>query len=187
MAESNPTQQLFDLWRKQLEEGTQAWSRLLSQAPPPVPDPFTLWRPVLDQGLQQWARMFAQTPVAPDLMAQWKQFLDHWIDAWSRVLSQTMATESFAKLMGGSLDQWLNAIGPVKKAAEQQIDQGLQALNLASRTQLTSVAKQIVELEERVERVEDGIAAVLKKLDELARVVGVGVAPAADRAAADSR
>jgi hypothetical protein len=187
MAESNPTQQLFDLWRKQFEEGTEAWGRLLGQPPPPAPDPFALWRPVLDQGLQQWARIFAQTPVAPDLMAQWKQFLDQWIEGWSRVLGQTMATENFAKFMGGSLDQWLNAIGPVKKAAEQQIDQGLQALNLASRTQLTSVARQIVDLEERVERVEDGIAAILGKLDELARVVGNGAAPAGDRAAAESR
>ena len=29
MAETTPNQ-LFDLWKKQLEEGTQAWTRLLS-------------------------------------------------------------------------------------------------------------------------------------------------------------
>jgi hypothetical protein len=169
MAEANPTQQLFDVWKRQMDEGAQAWARLLSQTPTPPPDPFALWRPVLDQTLQQWARIFAQTPVSPDLMTQWKQFLDQWIEAWSRMFGQTMATESFAQLMGRSLDQWLNAFGPAKKAAEQQVDQTLQALNVASRTQLTSVAKQIVELEERVERVEDGIAAVLRKLDELRR------------------
>ena len=38
-------------------------------------------------------------------------------------------------------------------------------LNLASRTQLTAVAKQIVELEERLERVEDGVQAILRRLD----------------------
>ena len=36
---------------------------------------------------------------------------------------------------------------------------------MASRSQLTSVAKQIVELEERLERMEDGINAILKRLD----------------------
>jgi hypothetical protein len=41
----------------------------------------------------------------------------------------------------------------------------LMNLNLASRTQLTGVAKQIVELEERLERVEDGVQAILRRLD----------------------
>src|SRR5918992_393387 len=116
MADSATPNQLFDLWRKQFEEGAAAWSRMTSPPPPSASDPTAFWRPVLNQGLEQWARLFAQTPVTPDLAAQWKQFLDQWIDAWSRAL-------------------------------------------------LTSVAKQIVELEERLERMEDGINAILKRLD----------------------
>jgi hypothetical protein len=162
--------QFFDLWRRQLEESTQAWSRMVSQAPPAAPpDPTAFWRPVLNQGLEQWARMFAQTPATPDLMAQWKQFLDQWIEAWSRVLGQAMSTESFAKLMGGSLENWLAAQAPVKKAGDQALEQTLQGLNVASRTQLTSVAKQIVELEERLERVEEGIQAILHRLESKER------------------
>jgi hypothetical protein len=126
------------------------------------------WRPVLNQGLEQWARLFAQSPASPDLMGQWKQFLDQWIEAWSRVLGQTMGTESFAQLMGRSLEGWLAAQAPVKKAGEQALEQTLQSLNVASRSQLTAVAKQLVELEERLERVEDGIATLLKRLPERA-------------------
>jgi hypothetical protein len=159
------TTHLFDMWRRQLEESTQAWSRMVSQAPAGPPDPMAFWRPVLDQGLEQWARMFAQTPASPDLMAQWKQFLDQWIEAWSRVLGQAMHTESFAEHMGRSLEGWLAAQAPLKKAGEQALEQGLQALNVASRSQLTSVAKQIVELEERLERIEDGIRAILGRLE----------------------
>jgi polyhydroxyalkanoate synthesis regulator phasin len=160
------TTQFFDVWRRQLEESTQTWARMVSQATPPVPppDPMAFWRPVLNQGLEQWARMFAQTPTSPDVMTQWKQFLDQWIDAWSRVLGQAMSTESFAQHMGRSLETWLAAQGPVKKAGEQALEQTLQALNVASRSQLTSVAKQIVELEERLERVEEGIQAILTRL-----------------------
>jgi Poly(R)-hydroxyalkanoic acid synthase subunit (PHA_synth_III_E) len=160
------TTQFFDMWRKQLEESTQAWTRLVSQAQPSTapPDPTAFWRPVLNQGLEQWARMFAQTPTSPDLMAQWKQFLDQWIEAWSRVLGQAMNTEAFAEQMGRSLDGWLAAQAPAKKAVDQAVEQALLALNLASRTQLTAVAKQIVELEERLERVEDGIEAILTHL-----------------------
>jgi len=162
--------QFFDMWRRQLEESTQAWTRMVSQAPPAAPpDPTAFWKPVLNQGLEQWARMFAQTPASPDLMVQWKQFLDQWIEAWSRVLGQAMNTESFAKLMGGSLENWLAAQAPLKKAGEQAVEQTLQGMNVASRTQLTSVAKQIVELEERLERVEDGIQAILKRLESRER------------------
>ncbi len=168
--DAQTTQQLFDLWRKQLDEGAQAWSRMVSQAAPSAaPDATAFWRPFAEQAMQAWARTFAQAPMTPDLMAQWKQFLDQSIDAWSRALGQAMNTDQFAQLLGKYLDQWLVTAGPAKKAAEQSIDGALQALNLASRTQLTAVATQIVDLEERLERLEDGIAAVLKRLEGMGR------------------
>ncbi len=162
--------QLFEQWRKQFEEGAQAWTRLISQttaaSATPTPDPTAFWRPVLDQGVQTWAKLFAQTPATPDLLTQWKQFLDQWIEAWSRVLGQAMGTDQFAKLMGQSLDQILVAAAPAKKAMDQQIEQALQALNLPSRTQLTAVAKQLVELEDRIDRLEESISAKLRRLAE---------------------
>jgi hypothetical protein len=163
---ADATTQFFDMWRRQLEESTQAWTRMVSQASgaAPPPDPMAFWRPVLNQGLEQWARMFAQTPATPDLMAQWKQFLDQWIEAWSRVLGQSMGTEAFAQQMGRSLEAWLAAQAPLKKAGEQAVEQTLQAMNVASRSQLTSVARQLVDLEERLERVEEGIQAILTRL-----------------------
>src|SRR2546428_1256804 len=154
--ETTPNQ-LFEMWRKQVEESAQVWKRLLSPEPPAAtpPDPTVFWRPVLDQGLQTWAKLFAQTPATLELLVQCKQFLDHWIEAWSKLLGQTLGTEQFAKLMGQSFDQFLAALGPLRKAAEQQTEQALQALGLPSRSQVTAVAKQIVELEERLERLED--------------------------------
>jgi hypothetical protein len=157
------TQQLFEMWRKQLEEGAAAWGKLLSPpAAAPPTDPMAFWRPMVDQWVQASARAFAQTPMTPDLMAQWKQFLDQSIDAWSRALGQAMGTEAFAQMLGRYLDQWLVTTGPVKKAADQAIDQALGTLNVASRSQLTAVARQIVELEERVERIEEAVNAVLR-------------------------
>src|ERR671923_1476369 len=165
MADATTLNPMFELWRKQFEESAAAWTRMMGQAPPPPTDPTAFWRPVLNQGLEQWARMFAQTPATPDLFTQWKQFLDQWIEAWSRVLGQAMNTETFAQLMGRSLEGWLATQGPVKKASEQALEQAVTTLNLASRSQLTAVAKQIVELEERLERVEDGVHAILRRLD----------------------
>jgi polyhydroxyalkanoic acid synthase PhaR subunit len=95
-------------------------------------------------------------------MTQWKQFLDQSIEAWSKALSQAMSTDGFAQMMGKTLDQWLVAQAPTKKAAEQSVEATLQALNLPSRSQVAGVAKQIIELEERLERLEDAIAAIAR-------------------------
>src|SRR5437660_12108709 len=170
MSDNHAPNQLFEQWRKQFEEGAQAWSRLVSQtaaaSPSATPDPTAFWRPVLDQGVQAWAKLFAQSPATPELLPQWKQFLDQWIEAWSKVLGQAMGTEQFAKQMGQSLDQMLVSAAPAKKAMDQQIEQALQALNLPSRTQLTAVAKQLVELEDRIDRLEESISAKLRRLAE---------------------
>ena len=171
MADATTTNPLIEMWRKQFEESAAVWARMVGQAAPTPPpsDPIAFWRPVLNQGLEHWARLFAHTPVTPDLAAQWKQFIDQWIEAWSKALGHVMNTEAYAGMMGKSLDQWLVASAPMKKAAEQQIEQALATLNFASRTQLPSVAKQIVELEERLERMEDTLAAILKRLDDQER------------------
>ena len=167
MADQPAATQLFDIWKRQLEESTQAWTRLLGQQTPQAPplDPAAFWRPVLNQGLETWARMFAQTPASPEMLTQWKLFLDQWIDAWSRALGQTMGTEQFAKLINQQLDAMLAAQAPGRKMFDQQVEQMLQTFNLPSRAQLTGVAKQIVELEDRIERLEDKLGAVLRRLE----------------------
>src|SRR5207247_8644375 len=153
MAEATPNQ-LAHMWRKQVEESTQAWTRLVSQRAPTMapPDPTAFWRPVLDQGLETWAKLFAQTPATPELLPQWKQFIDQWIEAWSKVLGQAMGTEQFAKLMGQSLDQFLATHGPLRRAAEQQTEQALKAPQLPSRSPVTAVRKMTGAPEERMER-----------------------------------
>ena len=164
MADNSSTQQLFDLWKKQIDEGTQAWLKMAGQGQ--APDPQAFWRPFMDQGMQAWSKVMTQGTVSPDLLAQWKQFLDQWIEAWSKVLGQAMGTEQFAKMMGQSLDQMLVTAAPARKVVDQQIEQALQALNLPSRTQLTGIAKQLVELEDRIDRLEESINAKLRRLSE---------------------
>jgi hypothetical protein len=176
MTETTPSQQLFDMWKRQLEEGAKSWAQLMTKgAAPAPPDPAGFWwKPMFEQGLGQWARIFAQTPVTPELSTQWKQFLDQSIEAWSKALSQAMSTEAFAQMMGKTLEQWLVSQGPVKRAAEQSVEAALQAFNLPSRTQVTAVAKQIVDLESRLDGLEDSIAALARRLEEALRPAAGG-------------
>jgi Poly(R)-hydroxyalkanoic acid synthase subunit (PHA_synth_III_E) len=166
MADNSSTQQLFDLWRKQIDEGTQAWLKMAGQGQ--APDPQAFWRPFMDQGMQAWSKVMTQGTVSPDLLAQWKQFLDQWIAAWAKVLEQAMGTESFAQAMGKQLEGFLNVSGPVKKAAEQQVEIGLATLGLPSRTQVIGLATQVAGLEDKIEGLEDRLDAVLARLDGLA-------------------
>jgi Poly(R)-hydroxyalkanoic acid synthase subunit (PHA_synth_III_E) len=168
----NPSQQLLDMWKRQVEEGTQAWLRMMGQGPAAAPtmDPQAFWRPFMDQGMAAWSRVMTQgTAPSPDLMAQWKQFLDQWIAAWSRVLEQAMGTDTFAKLMGKQLEGFLNASGPVKKATEQQIELSLSGLGIPSRTQVTALARHLAQVEDKIEGLEDKLDRVLRRLEDAAR------------------
>jgi hypothetical protein len=186
----NPSQQLLDMWKRQVEEGTQAWLRMMGQAQAPTAapgmgpsvgptmgmDPQAFWRPFMDQGMAAWSKVMTQgTAPSPDLMAQWKQFLDQWIAAWSRVLEQAMGTDNFAQLMGKQLESFLNASAPIKKAAEQQIDASLAGLGIPSRSQVTALARHVAQVEEKIDALEDKVDRVLRRLDG-------GAAPRTERA-----
>ena len=164
----NPSQQLLDMWKRQVEEGTQAWLRMMGQGQAaPTMDPQAFWRPFMDQGMAAWSKVMTQgTSPSPDLMAQWKQFLDQWIAAWSRVLEQAMGTDSFAQLMGKQLEGFLNVSGPAKKAAEQQIDASLAGLGIPSRAQVTALARHVAQVEEKIDGLEDKVDRVLRRLND---------------------
>ena len=169
MAE-NTSQQLLDMWKRQVEEGTQAWLRMMGQGPaaatPPM-DPQAFWRPFMDQGMAAWSKVMTQgSAPSPDLMAQWKQFLDQWIAAWSRVLEQAMGTDTFAKMMGKQLEGFLNVSGPIKKAAEQQIDASLAGLGMPSRAQVVALARHLAQVEEKIDGLEDKLDRALRRLDD---------------------
>ena len=157
------SQQLMDVWRRQVEEGAQVWMKMLGQGQ--TVDPQAFWRPFMDQGMAAWSKLFTQGATSPDLMAQWKQFLDQWIGAWAKVLEQAMSTETFAQMMGKQLEVFLAAAGPVKKAAEEQIEAGLATLGVPSRSQVVAVARHLIQLEEKVDRLEDRLDAILGRLN----------------------
>ena len=161
----NTSQQLLDMWKRQVEEGTQAWLKMMGQGAPAAPamDPQAFWRPFMDQGMAAWSKVMTQgSAPSPDLLAQWKQFLDQWIAAWSRVLEQAMGTDTFARMMGKQLEGFLNATGPAKKAAEQQIDASLAGLGIASRAQVVALARHLAQVEEKLDGLEDKIDRLLR-------------------------
>ena len=119
----------------------------------------------MDQGIAAWSKLLTQAPATPELLTQWKQFLDQWIAAWQKVLEQAMGTEAFAQALGKYLDQWLSLQGPIKKVAEESTEATLQALGVPSRNQVVGIARQLVDLEDRIEGLEDRLGALLARMD----------------------
>lgn len=156
----------FAAWRKQVEAGTEAWIRTVQQMAsqghvPPPPDPAQFWRQFMHFGPAASAPFQGTGPADPQVLAQWKRFLDDWIAAWSRALEQAMGTEAFAEALGRTLDQFLTVQGKARQAAERSTKAAVDALGLPSRDQVVGLSRQLMDLEDRFEALED-------KLDALA-------------------
>lgn len=157
---------LFATWRKQVEAGADAWMKAVrqmadqGQAPPP-PDPAQFWRQFSNLGPMGSVPFPGAGPVDPQVLAQWKKFLDDWIAVWSRALEQAMQTEAFAAALGKTLDQFLTVQGKARQAAERSGKAAIDAIGLPSRDQVVALSRQMMDLEDRFEALED-------KLDALA-------------------
>lgn len=183
MAEKTGVEALLDAWRKQTEEGAQAWLRQVAQPSMSAKeaDLSQFWRPAIEQWMAASSGLLAQAPTTPELAEQWKRSLDQWIAAWSRALEQAMGTEAFAQALGRYLDQWLSQQGPAKTLIEQATDTSLAALGLPSRSQVTAIARQQADLEDRLEGLEDRLDTLLTRMDGLVRLVEAGDRPARRR------
>jgi hypothetical protein len=166
-------QDFFELWKKQMEEGAKVWTQMVGQtqaAATPQPDPLAMWRPFMEQATQAWLNTMkagAAGPAGADMFAQGKAFLEQWISAWDKLLANTMQTEAFAQAMGKHLDQWLSAHGPARKAAAEQMETTLQAMGIPSRNQVIAVSRQLMDLDDRLEDIEDTLAALRAQLDRV--------------------
>ena len=128
MARQPAINSCFDMWKQQVEEGTQAWLRMLGRPRRPRPardGPAGLLAAVHGPGHGRLVEGDdAGAAPSPDLMTQWKQFLDQWIAAWSRVLEQAMGTENFAQAHGqadGELPQRLGSGQEGGRAADRRL------------------------------------------------------------------
>lgn len=180
MGEQSNADALYDVWKKQVEAGTKAWTRAMGQAP--TADPVQFWRPFMDQSIAAWAALMTHGPVGPDLMAQWKSFLDQWIAAWGKALEQAMGTDAFAVALGRHLEQWLALQAPARKAMTEASEAALAAAGMPSRTEVTGIARRISDLDDRLEGVEDRLGAVMARLEALAAALDGRRTPRAESA-----
>lgn len=95
--------------------------------------------------------MSQQMPFDP--FALWKQFYDKAEEQWSQTVDEAMHKEEFSKLMGQSLNSYLQYQNMARQSAEKYLEQA----NMPSRQDVANVASMIVNVETKVDRLEQTI------------------------------
>ncbi len=169
MTDETKNQDLLLLWQRSMEQGIEAWRKLVGQ--PDTTDAFQFLRPMFGQSMDVWTQILQQRGSTPDVFAQWKKFMDDSVEAWSKVLGGAMETEGFASAMGKFLEQYLNTVGPMRKSLHSASEEFLRTMNLPSRKQVTDLASSIVSLDARLEALEDRIEELVENLSSLTALV----------------
>jgi polyhydroxyalkanoic acid synthase PhaR subunit len=105
---------------------------------------------------QSWQQFFDTTTqggtnISADPFAIFKQWYDATSESWSKTVGEAIATEQFAETVGRFLDSFTSFTIMFRRANEQYFSN----LQLPTRSDIARVATLIVNLEEKVDRIED--------------------------------
>ena len=105
-----------------------------------------------------------------DPFALWKQMYDKMEEQWSQTIDESMHKEDFSKWMGQCLNGYLQYQDMARKSTEKYLEQ----TNMPSRQDLANVASMVINIEEKVDcleqTIEEDILDNLKQLDVLKEV-----------------
>jgi len=99
-----------------------------------------------------------------DPTGMWRGMRDANLDSWSKMMIQLVNSEAYAQATGTVLDAWLTTSAPFRKAMETTMTQVLTQLNMPTRTDITSLAERLTNLEMRLDDLD-------AKLNEIQRGV----------------
>ncbi len=83
-----------------------------------------------------------------------KNMRDTSMDTWSKMMIQFVNSEAYSQATGAMLDAWLTTSAPFRKAIETTMTQTLTGLNMPTRTDITSLAERLTNIEMRLDDLE---------------------------------
>lgn len=96
-----------------------------------------------------------------DPFKMWKNIYDQTESSWSDIIQQSMKKEAFSEGMGETLNQFLQFQELSRKMTESYLEQ----MNVPSRDEVANVASLVINLEEKIDRLEEGFEEDLEKLN----------------------
>lgn len=103
------------------------------------------------------------TQATPDPFKTWKELYDRSEELWSKPMQEMLGTESFVRWMSASRERTLSQQQMSRESLEKHWD----SLRLPTKTDLSRLAGQIVDLEAKVEALDDRLDGVEGKIDAL--------------------
>jgi polyhydroxyalkanoic acid synthase PhaR subunit len=103
------------------------------------------------------------TQAAPDLFKTWKELYDRSEELWSKPMQEMLGTESFVQWMSATREQTLTQQQMSRESLEKHWD----SMRLPTKTDLARLAGQMVDLEAKVEALDDRIDVMEGKIDAL--------------------
>ena len=137
-----------EVWKGFNESASRLWSLTPQGSQESAADPYGLF--------QSWQQFFDTTTeggknLPADPFAIFKQWYDATSESWSKIVGEAIATEQFAETIGRFLDSFTSFTIMFRRANEQYFSN----LQLPTRSDIARVATLIVNLEEKVDRIED--------------------------------
>ena len=135
------------------------------------PDFAAAWRDSWEEWARAWAGLVqpaAEGEKPPPTPAEaWKRSMDRWLGAWSSFLEDMSTTPAFAAASGQALNRVLDVQKPVRDQTEVTMQRWLEAVNMPSRADFVRLARQLNEVNARLdelgdqmEEIQDAVAAL---------------------------
>ena len=124
-----------------------------------VPSPADLWTQAWQTWMDGWAALAGQpaTADAPpaDPFQLWQRSFDQWLEGWSAFFEQTLSRPETAEASGRLLDAVLNIQKPLREQTATTMQYWLEFWNLPTRREQIRTAKQLNDVTDRLDEVQE--------------------------------
>lgn len=134
------------------------------------PDFATAWRESWEEWARAWAGYTQPTPEGekppPTPTEAWKRSMDRWLASWSSLLEETTTTPQFAAASGQALNRVLDVQKPLRDQTEEAMQRWLEAINMPSRADIIRLARQLNDVNARLDELGDRLDDIQDALAE---------------------
>ena len=105
----------------------------------------------------------------------WKSMRDTSLESWSKMMIDTVNSEDYSQTTGQWLDTYLTLSQPFRRIIDMMMTQVLTGLNMPMRTDVTSLAERLTNIETRLDDQDaklDDILSAIKAVSALNPVAG---------------
>lgn len=102
----------------------------------------------------------SDNPNAFDPFSAWRTMRDANLDTWAKMMVQFVNSDAYAQATASMLDSYLTASEPFRRALETTMAQVLTQFNMPTRTDVTTLAERLTNIEMRLDDLDARLDAI---------------------------